>query len=91
MRELNKHFFFDIDMDEDNHIRNLFWADARSRAASQYFGDVVSFDTTYLTNKYDMPFMPFVGVNHHDQSILLGCGLLSSEDTNTVFWLFECW
>jgi len=47
------------------------------------FGDVVSFDTTYLTNKYDMRFAPFVGVNHHGQSILLGCGLLSLEDTST--------
>jgi hypothetical protein len=28
--------------------------------------------TTYLTNRYDMPFAPFVGVNHHGQSILLG-------------------
>ena len=24
--------------------------------AYQYFGDVVTFDTTYKTNKYDMPF-----------------------------------
>jgi len=56
MKELNTDFFFDIDVDEDNRIRNVFWADARSRAASQYFGDVVSFDMTYLSNKYDMPF-----------------------------------
>ena len=54
------------------------------------FGDVVSFDTTYLTNKYDMRFAPFVGVNHHGQSILLGCGLLSLEDTSTFTWLFQC-
>ncbi|XP_028104497.1 protein FAR1-RELATED SEQUENCE 5-like [Camellia sinensis] len=71
--------------------RNLFWADARSRATYEAFGDVVSFDTTYLTNKYDMPFAPFVGVNHRGQSILLGCGLLSSEDTNTFVWLFKSW
>jgi len=90
MKELNTDFFFDIDVDEDNRIRNVFWADARSWAAYQYFGDVVSFGTTYLTNKYDMPFAPFVGVNHHGQSILLGCGLLSSKDTNTFVWLFDC-
>lgn len=36
------------------------------------FGDVVTFDTTYLPNKYGMPFARFVGVNHHGQSILLG-------------------
>ena len=70
-------------MDEDFHVQNIFWADARCRSAYEYFGDVVTFDTTYLTNKYDMPFAPFVGVNHHGQSILLGCGLLSSEDTKS--------
>ena len=77
-------------MDQDKRIRNIFWANARSRAACHDFGDV-SFDTTYLTNKYDMPFAPFVGVNHHGQSILLGCGLLSSENTTTFVWLFQCW
>ncbi|XP_052723829.1 protein FAR1-RELATED SEQUENCE 5-like [Vigna angularis] len=91
MRELNKDFFYEIDVDDDNRILNVFWADARSRAACEYFGDVISFDTTYLTNKYDMPFAPFVGVNHHGQSILLGCGLLCSEDTNSFVWLFNSW
>ena len=38
-----------------------------------------------------MPFAPFVGVNHHRQSILLGCGLISGEDTNIFRWLFESW
>ena len=30
MRELNSDFFFDIDMDKNNRICNVFWADARS-------------------------------------------------------------
>ncbi|KAF5464629.1 hypothetical protein F2P56_014693 [Juglans regia] len=38
-----------------------------------------------------MPFAPFVGVNHHGQSILLGAGLISSDDTETFFWLFQTW
>jgi len=91
MSQLNKDFYFEIDIDEDSRIRNVFWADARTRAACKYFGDVISFDTTYLTNKYDIPFAPFVGVNRHGHSILLGCGLLSSEDTSSFIWLFECW
>jgi len=90
MSQLNKDFYFEIDFDEDSRIRNVFWANARTRAACKYFGDVISFETTYLTNKYDMPFAPFVGVNHHRHSILLGCGLLSSEDTSSFIWLFEC-
>ncbi|XP_042467357.1 protein FAR-RED IMPAIRED RESPONSE 1-like [Zingiber officinale] len=64
---------------------------ARCRAAYDYFCDVVTFDTTYLTNSYDMPFAPFVGVNHHGQSILLGCGLISSENSATLTWLFNSW
>jgi len=66
MTDLNKNFIFKIDIGGDNRICNVFWADARSKVACVDFGDVVSFDTTYLTNKYDMPFAPFVGVNHHN-------------------------
>jgi len=91
MREQNPNFFYEIDLDDDFHVRNVFWADARSRAAYEYFGDVVTFDTTYLTNRYDMPFAAFVGVNHHGQSTLLGCGLLSGEDKESFVWLFNSW
>ncbi|XP_022855493.1 protein FAR1-RELATED SEQUENCE 5-like [Olea europaea var. sylvestris] len=82
-------FYFSIDLDEDSRLRNVFWADNRCRQAYKEFGDVVTFDTTYLTNKYDMPFAPFVGVNHHGQSTLFGCGLLSNENTDTFVWLFR--
>ena len=91
MRELNNTFYCEIDIDAENRIINVFWADARSRAALVDFGDVISFDTTYLTNKYNMSFTSFVGVNHHGHSILLGCGLLSAEDASTFTWLFQCW
>ncbi|CAL9013829.1 unnamed protein product [Prunus brigantina] len=30
-------------------------------------------------------------VNHHGHSTLLGCGLISSEDTETFVWLFKVW
>jgi hypothetical protein len=91
MQDMNDNFYYVMDMDDDARLRNVFWADARSRAAYEYFGDVITFDTTYLTNRYDMPFAPFVGVNHHGQSILFGAGLLSNEDTDTFVWLFESW
>ncbi|CAA3021758.1 Hypothetical predicted protein [Olea europaea subsp. europaea] len=84
-------FFFSMDLDEESLLRNIFWAVNRSRLTYKEFGDVVTFDTTYLTNKYDMPFAPFVGVNHHGQSTLLGCGLLSNENTETFVWFFKTW
>ncbi|XP_042988714.1 protein FAR-RED IMPAIRED RESPONSE 1-like [Carya illinoinensis] len=91
MRKQNDGFVSSMDVDDDGRLRNVFWADAWSLSAYEYFGDVVTFDTTYLTNRYDMPFAPFVGVNHHGHSILLGAGLLSSEDTQSFVWLFRTW
>ncbi|XP_020272496.1 protein FAR1-RELATED SEQUENCE 5-like [Asparagus officinalis] len=73
-------------VDESRRLR--LGKDGRSREAYKEFGEVVTFDTTYLTNKYDMPFEPFVGINYHGQSILLGCWLISKEDTKTFIWLF---
>ncbi|XP_058182649.1 protein FAR1-RELATED SEQUENCE 5-like [Rhododendron vialii] len=89
MKADNEAFFYAMDLDEENRLKNVFWADARSREVFKEFGDVVTFDTTYLVNKYDMPFAPFVGVNHHGQLILFGCGLISREDTASFVWLFE--
>ncbi|XP_075499375.1 protein FAR1-RELATED SEQUENCE 5-like [Primulina tabacum] len=91
MQSFSPGFFFSFDLDDEGRLKNVFWADNRCRQAYKEFGDVVTFDTTYLTNKYDMPFAPFVGVNHHGHSTLLGCGLLSNEDTETFVWLFRIW
>ncbi|XP_020245311.1 protein FAR1-RELATED SEQUENCE 6-like isoform X2 [Asparagus officinalis] len=91
MQSKNPNFFYLVDFDEHERLRNLFWADARSRAAYQYFGDVVTFDTSYLTDKYDLPLVSFVGMNHHGHLVLLGCGLVSDETTETYIWLFKAW
>ena len=89
MQAENDGFFFSLDLDEEDRLKIVFWADPRSRAAYKDLGDIVTFDTTYLTNKYDMSFALFVRVNHHSQSILLECGLISHEHTETFAWLFH--
>nr|GEX71012.1 hypothetical protein [Tanacetum cinerariifolium] len=81
--------YFKIDLFDDGSPRNIFWADGRSRDAYLKFGDVVVFDVTYLTNKFKFPFAPFVGVNHHGQSIIFGGALLENEKEETFKWLFE--
>ncbi|KAL6567684.1 hypothetical protein OROGR_001352 [Orobanche gracilis] len=90
-KDENPNFFFQIQCDEDSRMVNFFWVDARSRLAYQQFGDAITFDTTYKTNKYSMPFAPFTGLNNHYQSILFGCALLQDETEASFTWLFETW
>ncbi|XP_061359485.1 protein FAR1-RELATED SEQUENCE 5-like [Gastrolobium bilobum] len=86
---LDGSFYFDMHLAEDGTLRSVFWADGRSRAAYAQFGDVLVFDVTYQTNKFKFPFAPFVGVNHHGQSILFAAALLEDETEATYTWLFE--
>ncbi|KAF8405193.1 hypothetical protein HHK36_010093 [Tetracentron sinense] len=91
MQKENLNFFYSIELNDDQSVRNVFWVDAKGRDDYIYFGDVVSFDSTYFTNKYKMPFAPFIGVNHHFQSILLGCAIIADETTSTYVWLMRTW
>lgn len=87
--ELDESFYFVPDLSKDGTFRSVFWADGRSRTAYAQFGDVLVFDVTYRTNKFKFPFAPFVGVNHHGQSILFGAALLEDETEETFTWLFD--
>lgn len=69
-------YIYMYDTSDDGSLKNVFWADGRCRVAFRDFGDMVLFDTTYLKNRYRLPFFPFIAVNHHGQSIFLGCALI---------------
>ncbi|XP_065636562.1 protein FAR1-RELATED SEQUENCE 5-like [Quercus suber] len=82
-------YFYSIQLDDDNQILNILWADSRSIVDYGHFGDVICFDTTYRTNSYGRPFVPFIGVNHHKPSIVFGAALLYDETIMSFKWLFE--
>ena len=52
----NPSFQYALQVDCDEHITNIFWADAKMILDYAYFGDVVTFDTTFGTNKEYRPF-----------------------------------
>lgn len=49
--------YYRVQPDEDSRIRNLLWSTGSSRAQYHFFGDAITFDTTYRTDLYDMPFV----------------------------------
>ena len=42
-----------------------------------------------MTNMYDIPFAPFIGINRHGQSFMLGCAFIRDEKIPSYVWLFE--
>ncbi|RYR17334.1 hypothetical protein Ahy_B03g062099 [Arachis hypogaea] len=66
MKDINPNFFYAVKLDEECKFKGAVWVNARCRASYEYYGDVVSVDSTYSTNRHGFPFVSFVGVNHYD-------------------------
>ena len=82
--------FFRLKLDSEERVENLFWVDGLSRKAyKSAYHDCISFDTTFMTNVYSMPFAPFIGINRHGQSFMLGCGFLRDEKATSFDWLLQ--
>ena len=53
------------------------------------FCDVMTFDTTYGTNKKLRPLGVFTGFNHHRGLTVFGAAFLYDETAESFKWLFE--
>ncbi|XP_074305918.1 protein FAR1-RELATED SEQUENCE 5-like [Silene latifolia] len=82
-------FYFDFIVDENKCLAGVFWADPICIKNYMLFGEVLSADVTYGTNKYDMVFVPFTGVDHHKRCITFGAGLIGDESIECYTWLFK--
>ncbi|XP_035830098.1 protein FAR1-RELATED SEQUENCE 5-like [Helianthus annuus] len=82
-------FSFEYSVDEDKRLTGLFWANGLCKRNFMVFGDVISFDATFKTNKYKMVFVPFTGIDNHCRNVNLGAGLLASESIDSYKWLLN--
>ncbi|XP_042508153.1 protein FAR1-RELATED SEQUENCE 5-like [Macadamia integrifolia] len=85
----NPSFTYALQLDSEEQITNIFWADPKMLIDYAHFGDVVSFDTTFCTNKEYRPFGVFTGFNHHRGICIFGAALLYDETSESFKWLFE--
>ena len=72
----NPSFQYALQMDREEQIANIFWVDAKMITDNAYFGDVVTFDTTFGTNKENRLFGVFVGFNQFRETwflVLFSC------------------
>ena len=82
-------FYYAIEKDEQKRVRSIFWMDAMCVMNYKMFGEYISFDTTFSTNKYNLPFVPIVGVNNHGATVLFGVALLKDEKIGSFKWVLE--
>jgi zinc finger SWIM domain-containing protein 3 len=82
-------FFYSIQVDEDDLITNIFWADSKMVSDYAMFGDVICFDTTYRKLDDGRPFGLIVGVNNHKKTVVFGAALLYDETAESFAWLFR--
>ncbi|GKC14598.1 protein FAR1-related sequence 5 [Tanacetum coccineum] len=88
MQEFTKDFYFDYFV-KDAELCGLFWADEVAKCNYKEFGDIVSFDATYKTNKYKMVFVHFTAIDNHRRSVTVGSGLLKKETAKAYGWLLR--
>ena len=81
--------YFATQLDCEELITNIFWADARMIIDYSHFSDVITFDTTYSTNRDARPLRVFLGLNHHRETVVFGGALLYDEMIESFVWLVE--
>ncbi|KAK1372892.1 hypothetical protein POM88_029085 [Heracleum sosnowskyi] len=82
-------FKYEYETDSSNRLTRLFWADGIGRQNYEVFGDVVSFDAIYRTNRYSMVFVPLIGIDNHWKSVTFAGALLESESSENFTWYCE--
>ncbi|GKC68840.1 FAR1-related sequence 5-like protein [Tanacetum coccineum] len=88
-RQLHVHkFSFEYHVFHDELV-SMFWADETMKCNYAVFGDVISFDATFHTNKYDFVFVPFTGIDHNQKCVTFGAALLSDETEESYIWMLE--
>ncbi|XP_074300356.1 protein FAR1-RELATED SEQUENCE 5-like [Silene latifolia] len=88
MKETRDDLFFDYEVDVDGSLIRAIWEDGVGRRNYSVYGDAVSFDPTYSTNKYDMVFTPFTGVDNHKRSVTFAGALIFREKDEYFDWVF---
>ncbi|KAI3667246.1 hypothetical protein L6452_42295 [Arctium lappa] len=63
--------------------------DETARLNYKEFGDTISFDATYRKNKHAMVFVPFVAIDNHKRTVVVGASLIRGETGPYFTWILN--
>ncbi|XP_056698606.1 protein FAR1-RELATED SEQUENCE 5-like [Spinacia oleracea] len=89
IQSIDPEFFFRVRLNAEGKVECLFWRDSMMREDYKIYGDVLVFDATFRTNKYNLICAPFVGINNHWKNTMFACAFIGDETTESFVWVFE--
>ena len=81
----NLSYYFATQLDCKELITNIFWADARMIIDYSHFDNVITFDTTYNTNRDARPLVVFLSFNHHRETVVLEVHFYMMKRLNLLY------
>ncbi|XP_071715246.1 protein FAR1-RELATED SEQUENCE 5-like [Rutidosis leptorrhynchoides] len=75
---------------EKSQLHSIFWADEVAKCNYNEFSDVISFDATYRTNRYNLKFVPFTGIDNHHRCVTVAAAMIRDETAESYKWLLNC-
>ncbi|KVI04232.1 MULE transposase domain-containing protein [Cynara cardunculus var. scolymus] len=87
-RDADNNFFFEYNC-VGSELHTIFWVDEVARFNYSEFGDVISFDVTFQTNRHFMVFVPFTAVDNHNCNVVVGSALIGHEHVPNYKWLLQ--
>ena len=82
-------YFFDFQLDSDHRLKSVFWSSPVQILLARRFCDVLIFDNTYKTNRWNMPLAIFCIVDEFNRTRIVGVGLVSDETEESFAWVLE--
>ncbi|XP_057506988.1 putative protein FAR1-RELATED SEQUENCE 10 [Actinidia eriantha] len=82
-------FVYNFTTGENGKIENIAWSYGDAIRAFAFFGDVITFDTTYRSITHSMLLGVWFGIDNHGKAIFLGCVLLQDESAQSFSWALQ--
>ncbi|XP_016512038.1 putative protein FAR1-RELATED SEQUENCE 10 [Nicotiana tabacum] len=82
-------FIYSFTTDDNGRVENIAWSYGHSLRAYSFFGDVMTFDTTYRSITYNMVLGVLFGIDNNGNAIFLGCVLLQDETSQSFSWALQ--
>ncbi|KAL6650630.1 hypothetical protein ACP70R_009555 [Stipagrostis hirtigluma subsp. patula] len=82
-------FYHAVQLDVEDKVANLLWADARMIIDYSHFGDVVAFEVVSRNSISLRHFASFVGCNNFGEPIVFAVALMYDETAESFQWLLE--